>query len=217
MASILSQLRLGRSIWRATCSRIGTLRSPGETPSADFRPMTVDIVSEEKDIPVQNELALAKLLEAAYVLQEHNRKMHEPAPPHEPAIELPAASHPANITTNAPQATKTDRSPNGDYTFILAQIVETQRQIQVRQLDLQEAISLLVGRLIEMTHAGGAAIGIVEGQMLRYRAAAGRMTLPVGSEIPVEKALSAASLRKGQVMRCGDVASERSLDSAECR
>jgi hypothetical protein len=179
--------------------------------------MTLNIVSEEKDIPVQNELALAKLLEAAYVLQEHNRKMQKPAPPHEPAVELPAASHPVHNATSAPEAVKSERSPNGDYTFILAQMVETQRQIQVRQLDLQEAISLLVGRLIEMTHAGGAAIGMVEAQMLRYRAVAGRMTFPAGTEVPVEKALSAASLRKGQVMRCGDVGSERSLDAVECR
>jgi putative methionine-R-sulfoxide reductase with GAF domain len=179
--------------------------------------MTANIVSEEKDIPVQNELALAKLLEAAYVLQEHNRKMQKPAPPHEPAVELPATNHPVQTATSAPEAAKTDRSPNGDYTFILAQIVETQRQIQVRQLDLQEAISLLVGRLIEMTHAGGAAIGMVEGQMLRYRAVAGTMTVPAGTEISVEKALSAASLRRGQIMRCGDVGSERSLDAAECR
>jgi hypothetical protein len=179
--------------------------------------MTVNIVSDEKDIPVQNELALAKLLEAAYVLQEHNRKMQKPAPPHEPAVELPATNHLVLTATSAPEASKTERSPNGDYTFILAQIVETQRQIQVRQLDLQEAISLLVGRLIEMTHAGGAAIGMVEGQTLRYRAAAGRMTLPAGAEVPVEKALSAASLRKGQVMRCGDAGSDRSVDTAECR
>ena len=178
--------------------------------------MTANIVSEEKDIPVQNELALAKLLEAAYVLQEHNRKMQKPAPPHEPAAELPATNRPVPTATIAPESARTDRSPN-DYTFILAQIVETQRQIQVRQLDLQEAISLLVGRLLEMTHAGGAAIGVVEGQMLHYRAVAGRMTLPAGTEISVEKALSAASLRRGQIIRCGDVGSERSLDAAECQ
>jgi len=179
--------------------------------------MTLNIVPEEKDIPVQNELALAKLLEAAYVLQEHNRKMQKAAPPHEPAVELPAASHPVHNATSAPEAVKSERSPNGDYTFILAQMVETQRQIQVRQLDLRESISLLVDRLIEMTHAGGAAIGIVEGQMLRYRAVMGRMTLPPGTEVPIEKVLSAASLRRGQVVRCGDVGSDRLLDSAECR
>ena len=36
-----------------------------------------EIVSEEKDKPVLDELTLGKLLEAAYVLQEHNREVQE--------------------------------------------------------------------------------------------------------------------------------------------
>src|SRR5580693_89263 len=36
-----------------------------------------EIVSEEKDKPILDEQTLAKLLEAAYVLQEHNRELQE--------------------------------------------------------------------------------------------------------------------------------------------
>ena len=36
-----------------------------------------EIVSEEKDKPVLDEQTLGKLLEAAYVLQEHNREVQE--------------------------------------------------------------------------------------------------------------------------------------------
>ena len=39
--------------------------------------MKDELVSEEKNKPVLDEQTLAKLLEAAYVLQEHNREMRE--------------------------------------------------------------------------------------------------------------------------------------------
>ena len=42
-----------------------------------FQPVEKEIVSEEKDKPVLDEQTLAKLLEAAYVLQEHNRELQQ--------------------------------------------------------------------------------------------------------------------------------------------
>ena len=69
-------------------------------------------------------------------------------------------------------------NPTTDYTLTLAKIVELQRQIQLRQLELSNAISLVTERLTEIASASGAAVGILEGKKLRYRAATGLLTLP---------------------------------------
>src|SRR5450631_3675894 len=96
-----------------------------------------EIVSEEKDKPVLDERTLAKLLEAAYVLQEHSRELQEM----ELGLDLkrdqleaeyrsaPASSQSAPRTQDAAEPAPTD------YTSTLAEIVATQHQIQVRHLD----------------------------------------------------------------------------------
>jgi len=181
-------------------------------------PLTTNIVSEEKHIQLEDEQALAKLLEAAYVLQEHNRKMQNSAPPHQPPAGSDGAPEPpARVAPAAPDVARAERPPNENFTFFLGQIVETQRQIQVRQLGLEDTMSLVVERLAAMTQAAGAAIGLVEGQHIRYRATAGRMALPVGTDVPIEQALSSACLRTGQLVRNADASSDSSASSSECR
>ena len=177
---------------------------------------------EEKDKPVLDELTLAKVLEAAYVLQEHNRELNQ----RERALELKreqleaeqrsATGHSSSGQGAAP-AQAAEPATNTDYTFTLARIVETQHQIQVRQLELENAMALVMERLIEIARAAGAAVGIVHEKKLRYRAAAGSLTLPAGAEVPLEQALCAACLRTGQVFRCANTDSEFVLDAQECR
>jgi len=222
----------------------------------------------EKDKPVLDEQTFGRLLEAAFVLQEHNRALHKlernlevhsehlaavevaaqknslsilPAPEREtpapepppqeiraqeapapayfpleappPPVQLepePAASAPAPTTPAQP-------APQSDYAVTLAQIVETQRQIQVRHLELENAMSLVAERVTEIARAGGAAIAFIDGKKVRYRGVAGSMTLPAGTEVPFEKALSVASLKTGQVIRCADVNPEFLFDPEECR
>jgi GAF domain-containing protein len=175
-------------------------------------------VLEEKDKPVLDESTLGRLLEAAFVVQEHNRALQalglrvehqRPAAVQVRPVSIPPESKP-ETSQPAPPA-------KDDYAFTLAQIVETQHQIQVRHLELDSAIALVAERAIEIAHAAGAAIGIVEGKGVRYKAAAGVMNLPVGSEIPLEKALSLECLRTGQVVRCTDVGTGSVLDAEDCR
>jgi GAF domain-containing protein/ribosomal protein L37E len=176
-----------------------------------------EIVSEEKDKPVLDEQTLGKLLEAAYVLQEHNRELQEMdlgLSLKREQLEAEERSAPPS-PHDAPQ--KQEPAANSDYTFTLAQIVETQHQIQVRHLELEHAMSLVAERLTQIARASGAAIGILDGKKLHYRAAAGLMTLPVGTDVPMEKALCLACLRTGQVFRCADVNPEFLLDTEECR
>jgi|HubBroStandDraft_5_1064220.scaffolds.fasta_scaffold42232_1 GAF domain-containing protein len=176
-----------------------------------------EIVSAEKDKPVLDEHTLGKLLEAAYVLQEHNRELQQMElglSLKREQIEAEERSAPAE---GAPRRQGTDLAADSDYTFTLAKIVETQHQIQVRHLEFESAMSMVAERLILIARASGASIGILDGKKLRYRAAAGLMTLPAGTDVPMEKALCLACLRTGQVFRCADVNPEFLLDTEECR
>ena len=67
-------------------------------------------------------------------------------------------------------------------------------------------MSLVAERLTQIARASGAMVGILDGKKLRYRAASG-LTLPAGTEVPMEKALCVPCLRTGQVFRCADVTS----------
>ena len=176
-----------------------------------------EIESEEKNKPVLNEQALAKLLEAAYVLQEHNREVQEMGLGLSLKREQPVAEGRSATTSlhEAPQPQ--EPAANAYYSSTLAQIVETQHQIQVRHLELEQSMSLVAERLIQIARASGSAIGILDGQKLHYRVAAGLLTLPAGTDVPMEKALCAACLRTGQVFRCADVNPEFLLDTDECR
>ncbi len=178
--------------------------------------MEKETVSEEKNNPVLDEQMLAKLLEAAYVLQEHNRGLQEMELGLElkrDQLEAEQRSAPSPPKDAPPDAAP---GPQADYTVTLAQIVETQHQIQVRHLELENTMLLVAERLTQIARASGAAIGILDGQKLRYRAVAGLLTLPAGTEVPMEKALCAPCLRTGQVFRCADVNPEFLLDTAEC-
>ena len=190
--------------------------------------MTKKKGSEKKDMPVLNEELLSKLLEAAYVLQEHNRRTHEM----ELGVELDrqvgrlettdAESLLSQMSTvvgasaGAPAPTQEEGS-TPDYTAILGQIVETQHKIQLRNLKLEDAMKLVAERIREIAKAGGAAIATISGKRIRYRAAAGAMTLPVGTEVSAEKALCSACVRTGQVIRGANLNAEFLLDSRECQ
>ena len=179
-------------------------------------------MAEEKNKPVLDEQTLAKLLEAAYVLQEHNRELHEL----ELGLDLKREQLEAESKAQAappakpPQSTKkreAEAASHADYTFTLAQIVATQHQIQIRHLDLEKAMELVTERVTEIASATGAAIGLLDGKKVRYRTAAGLHTLTAGTVVSMQKALCLPCIRDGQVFRCGDVNPEFLVDNDECR
>src|SRR5271170_67807 len=186
-----------------------------------------NIVTDQEKKPVLDEQAFEKLLEAAYVLQEHNgrtgeleKKMESQSArlrEQESANPAPPPPPPANDTKPEEiKAEETSRT-NGDYTLTLAEIVEAQRQIQMRRLELDKAMAVVAERVARITGARGAAIAILEGATVRYRAGAGSPALPVGSEAPLSTAVCGASLRTGQVIRCEDVNLEFLFDPEPCR
>jgi putative methionine-R-sulfoxide reductase with GAF domain len=190
------------------------------------------IVSDDKDKLVLDEQVLSKLLEAAYVLQEHNRELQTLELGFDFERELREAETKSQTEDKLRQTSlkddgpgkepetlpksKTEASAPGDYTLTLAQIVETQHQIQVRHLGLDETMTLVTERAREIVRASGASIGIVDDEMISYRAVSGEKTLPAGSDVPLEKALCVPCLRTGKVFRCADVNAEFLVDSGEC-
>ncbi len=136
--------------------------------------------------PVLDEATFQKLLAAAYVLQEHHDQT-KPASPVESKAE----------------------GPDSDSdTSILAQIVETQHEIQANHLDLDGTTSVVMERIMKITGAQGAAIGILEDGMLRYRGARGVLIGQVGKTVRPEAALSSSTLLHDMILRCSDAGTD---------
>lgn len=174
-------------------------------------------MSNQQQKPALNEQTFEKLLEAAYVLQEHNRKMRILEESLESQSEQLREQELANqARLQRPRAEPEARS-NGDYTLTLAEIVEAQHQIQMRHLELDQAMAVVAERIARITGASGAGIGLLEGATVRYRAAAGPPALPVGTEVPLQTAVCQANVRTGQVIRTQDVNTEFLYDPEPCR
>lgn len=175
-------------------------------------------MTEKKNKPLLDDKTFGKLLESAYVLQEHNRKVRDL----EERIE--AEREQAQAQELASQAARQDSKPaeeplpaNTDYTLTLAEIVEAQRQMQMRSLELEKAMAVVAERVGRITRASGAGIGILDGKIVRYRAGSGSSALPQGSEVPLKSAICAACIRTGQVIRSEDVNTEVLFDPEPCR
>lgn len=175
-------------------------------------------VSEAKNKPVQDEQALAKLLEAAYVLQEHNREMRLLQSRVDFRGNTQETRTPNASAQNASSLNRPATPPlPPDNTSTLAKIVETQHQIQVRQLDFGSALKLVAARVSEMTKAAGAAIAIIEEDRVRYCAVAGYSTPKRDSLVALDKSMLGPSLKTGAVFRCADTSTEALLDPDGCK
>jgi len=178
-------------------------------------------VTDQKNKPVLDERTFDKLLEAAYVIQKHRRKMRDAEERMESHTERlreqeQESAEQTPLPESKPESEESSRS-EGDYTLTLSEIVEAQRQIQVRHLELDKALAVVAEKVARITGASGAAIGILEEKMVRYRAAAGAPALPLESEVPLATAICAACVRTGQVTRSEDVNTEVLFDPEPCR
>ncbi len=176
-------------------------------------------MTDQNNKPVLDERAFEKLLEAAYVMQEHNLKLGELEQnlesQSERLREQEAAAQLPPPRGNAEQ--EASSRPNGDYTLTLAEIVEAQHQIQMRHLELDKAMAVVAERVARITGASGAAIGILEGKTVHYLAGTGAPALPLGSQVPLATAICNANVRTGQVIRTEDVNTEFLFDPEPCR
>jgi putative methionine-R-sulfoxide reductase with GAF domain len=169
--------------------------------------------------PKLDEQTFAKLLEAAYVIQEHNREMREMEESlerHSEFLRQQETEAQAGLERSAQRFEAAPRN-TADYTLTLAEIVEAQHQIQIRHLQSDQAMEVVADRIARMTNASGAGIAMQEGKLVRYRAGAGACALPVGTEVPLETAICAICVRTGQVLRTPDVDTEFLFDPELCR
>ena len=178
-----------------------------------------NFVSDQKNKPVLDEQTFGKLLEAAFVLQEHNRKMkvleESLESQSEQLREQELAKHALFAESNSVSEEKAREDV--DYTLTLAEIVEAQHQIQIRHLALDKALAVVAERVARITNASGAGIGILDEATVRYRAGAGAPALPAGTEVPLQTAVCQASIRTGQVIRTEDLDTEFLFDPEPCR
>ena len=147
-----------------------------------------------------DEDSFQKLLAAAYVLQEHREQLRIST-----AFEAPEP--------DSPELSETET----DYTQTLAEIVETQHQIQKKHLDLQQAMDVIAERVRKFAHADGAAIGILQDKELVYQAASGSAADLLETRTNTDSCLSAQCLRNGASLQCPEVISDLRLDSESCR
>lgn len=189
------------------------------------------IVSEEKKKPIHDEQTLAKLLEAAYVLQEHSQELRaleaqlgltrRELKNGQDVVSGNAASARGPLDLQAPaQNGGASAQPSASSDFpphkMLDEIAELQHQIEVRHVGLHDALTLIAEELIEICGAAGAAIGLSDGNQISYRAVAGIGAPPLGSSVAQEKACCFPCLRTGEVFRCPDVKAEMLIDAEEC-
>src|SRR5437879_188806 len=147
-----------------------------------------------------DEDSFQKLLAAAYVLQEHREQLRISTASEAPKPDFPEL-----------------RETESDYTQTLAEIVETQHQIQKKHLDLPQALDMIAERVRRFSHADGAAIGILEDEELVYQAVSGSAAHLLGTRANADSCLSAQCLRNGASLQCPEVISDLRLDSESCR
>lgn len=205
------------TLWGGNCTKI-SFGSPGSPTHAGLSVTTAkNIVTDQEKTPGLDEQTFGKLVEAAYVLQEHNRemrKMEESLELHSEQLREQESAAQAQFPRKSPDAQ--DNVPAGDYTLTLAEIVEAQHQIQRRHLALHPAMAVVAERVARITNASGAGIGLLNEKLVCYRAGAGTPALPSGTEVPLAAAVCAATVRTGQVIRSEDVSLEFLFDAEGC-
>jgi len=196
--------------------------------------------------PALDEDMFQQLLAAAFVLQEHNDRLRaaqeaEAQAVHdveaaETAIQTPtpakksrekkklvaSRSAPTDPAKPEPEqlqisATTVRETTSTDETSqTLAEIVATQHQIQMANLDLREALDLIAERAKRIVHADGALIGLLQENELQYRAGSGSALKLVGMLMPAESCLTTECLKYGATLQSKDVSVEYRLEPESC-
>ena len=150
-----------------------------------------------------------QLLAAAFVVQQHNDQSKTTAT-HEPKS--------ASVERSPDDGSDANFESRPGFAYVMEEIVSTQHQIQTRRLALQQAMDLIVERVLTIAHADGAAIALLEdaGKEVEYCAAAGRSSAMAGRRIMTKQALCFESVRNGTTMQCADTAEDFRLDPRVC-
>ena len=86
----------------------------------------------------------------------------------------------------------------------LAKIVETQRQIAAEQLDLEAVMLLIAERALELTRGDGAAVNVLEGDVVVMRAAVGVVAKLAGLRRPLGESITRFAAASGETILIED-------------
>lgn len=99
----------------------------------------------------------------------------------------------------------------------LAAVVATQQAVVTAGLEMTDLMTVVAERCQALTRAGGAAIELVEGEEMVYRAASGTAAPFVGLRLGVAGSLSGLSVRTGEILRCDDAQQDPRADQNACQ
>jgi hypothetical protein len=183
---------------------------PGLAPATG---PAVKETTPKKGNPPLDEDSFQQLLAAAHVLQEHGDRQKMAAPSN---TEQRQSSQPESAPTPT-QPSRAEPVVVPDYSATLAEIVATQRQIQMSHLDLEDAMNLVAERTQKIADADAAVIGLLEQDELIYRAASGSAAHLLGAKVHANACLSMGCLLHGATVQCPDVTADATLGPDFCR
>jgi diguanylate cyclase len=99
----------------------------------------------------------------------------------------------------------------------LLQIIDIHSNVAQFGLDLMGVMQHVVTQTLPLSQADGAAIELLEGEELVYRAVAGTALGQSGQRVPVAGSLSGLCLQQGNALVCDDAELDPRVDLAACR
>ena len=99
----------------------------------------------------------------------------------------------------------------------LAAIIQTQADVALAGLELDELMRLLCERAQMLCGADGAAVGLMDGEEVQYRVATGSVAQHRGFRLKAEGSLTGASLLRGEVMRTDDTENDVRINVSASR
>jgi diguanylate cyclase (GGDEF)-like protein/PAS domain S-box-containing protein len=104
-----------------------------------------------------------------------------------------------------------------DEVGLLRAIIETQRLVNAQADNLDEVMSIIVGRTQDLTGASGAVVELCEGDDMVQRAVAGDLADHLGLRLPMAASLSGMCVMGGQALVCEDAETDPRVDRDACR
>ena len=99
----------------------------------------------------------------------------------------------------------------------LNDIITTQYKLAEAILDHEAFVMLVIERITLMTHADGAAYGLIDGDEMVYQAASGTLAGHVGMRLRLTHSLSGLCVLSRQVLSCNDTEQDPRVDRDACR
>ncbi len=96
-------------------------------------------------------------------------------------------------------------------------LIETQRLINAGASEAERVMAVVLERVQHITDADGAAVEIVDGDALVYRAVSGIAENSDGIRVDLESTLSGLCVRMGMPLLCRDTESDSRVDREACR